>query len=402
MLSKTSRLVLLFTVKVERQIAVRQTGAAAIEISLDRGEVSARGRTSAVEEIELELKAGTQVALLVYAAEARAAHGLALSFTTKAARGHELRRASTSRAVRFRPPRLATDMPTGRAFQAVARAGLEQVIGNAEQLAQAPAPEVIHQMRVGARRLRSALSTFGKVVHDRRLAAVKAELRWLTGELDPARNLDVLLAGAYRRAAQRKADKIGLADLGRRLRVARSAAYARARSAAESERLRAFAMDTLAWIESGAWTRARATRRLREKPLKPFAAKALRKRWDKLAAVAKLAALSREARHAVRIDAKKLRYAADVLAPLTPYPGRAAKFVGALRDLQDRLGELNDIATGEDLAHELVASPDVAGAIDWAAGRLIGAETAREAALLSHASAAIKALKAVKPFWDET
>jgi triphosphatase len=402
-LAKTRRLVAQFTVKVERRVAVRQVGTLAVEVSFDHGEVSANGQTAAVHEIELELKAGTPKALLTFAAHERQIHGLALSFATKAARGNELLQKTRSRALRFRPPRLSPEMTTAHAFQAVARACLEQIIGNAERLAETPGPEVIHQMRVGARRLRSALSTFGKVVSDRRLTAVKAELRWLTGELDPARNLDVLLAGAYRRAAQRKADKLGLADLGRRLRIARTAAYARARSAAESERLRAFAMDTLVWIETGAWTAARARRKARGRPLKTFAAKALQKRRDKVVGVgAKLAALSREDRHRLRIDAKKLRYAADVLAPMSPYVGRAGRFIDALKDLQDRLGDLNDIATGESLAHDLVASPEISGAADWAAGRLIGVETAREAALLSQAGAAIKALKDVRPFWQET
>ena len=400
-LAKARRLVPLFTVKVERRSAVRQIGTLALEICLDRGEVAARGRTAPIHELELELKAGTPKALLDFAAKARASHGLALSFATKAGRGHAL--LEKSRAVRFRPPGLSPQMPAAQAFQAIARASLEQIIGNAERLAETPGPEVIHQMRVGARRLRSALSTFGKVVSDRRLTAVKAELKWLTGELDGARNLDVLLAGAYRRAAQRKADRLGLADLGRRLRIARTAAYARARSAAEGERLRAFAMDTLVWIETGAWTAAAATRKRRARPLKTFAAKALQKRRDKVVEGGKdLAALTPEARHHLRIEAKKLRYAADVLAPLSPHGGRASRFMDALKTLQDALGELNDIATGETLAHDLVALPDVAGTTDWAAGRLIGEEASREAALLAQAGAAMRTLRGVKPFWHET
>ncbi len=69
-----------------------------------------------------------------------------------------------------------------------------------------------------------------------------------------------------------------------------------------------------------------------------------------------LADLDPEARHRVRIAAKKLRYGAEFFAAL--YDGKkAAKrhkvFVEALADLQDHLGDLNDIATAHTLAVEL-------------------------------------------------
>ncbi|HEX7760801.1 MAG TPA: CHAD domain-containing protein, partial [Caulobacteraceae bacterium] len=336
-------------------------------------------------------------------AKARKAHGLSLSFATKAGRGLALRAKPGPRAVKFRPPAVSPGMSAGDGFRAIARAALEQTVGNAERLAQTPGPEVIHQMRVGVRRLRSAISTFKAVVKDRRTAGIVAELKWLTGELDQARNLDVLLAGAYRRAARRKADATGLADLGRQLRLNRTTAYARARSAAQSERFKALVMDTLVWIEVGAWGGKKAAgAKARDKPLAGFAAKALRKRRRKvLAGCNDLGMMSRPARHHVRIEAKKLRYAADALSALSAHPKRVGRFIDTLRTLQDRLGELNDIATGERLAHGLTASPAVPGATDWAAGRLIGGEAARESALIAAAALAAKAFKGAKPFWED-
>jgi CHAD domain-containing protein len=257
-------------------------------------------------------------------------------------------------------------------------------------------------MRVGVRRLRSALSTFKAVVGDRRLPAIKAELKWLTGELDTARNLDVLLAGAWRRATQRRGDRKGLAELGRTLRIARGAAYARARSAAESERLADLVMDTLVWIEAGAWTAdGAAGAGRRERPLGPFAARALDRRWRKVVDHGRdLAKLSPEDRHHVRIDAKKLRYAAEVFAVLSPHPKRAERFIDALRELQDALGELNDIATGEHLAHDIIALPTATGDADWTAGRIVGEEAGREEALLKDARKALRKLAKAEPFWS--
>lgn len=400
-LSRSRKLEPLFAVEVERRQAVRALDGASVEAALDRGRVTAGQRSEPLLELELELKSGAAADLLAFAAETRKAHGLALSFTTKAERGMALRRRTAPRAVKFRAPAIGEAMTAGNGFRVIARACLEQVVSNAERLVETPGPEVIHQMRVGVRRLRSVISTFKPIVGDRRVEAIKAELKWLTGELDQARNLDVLLAGAYRRAARRKSDPTGLADLGRQLRLNRTTAYARARSAAESERFRALAMDTLVWIEVGPWAARKAKgAKMRDRALIDFADRALGKRRKKvLKDCGKLADLSPEDRHHLRIDAKKLRYAADALQVISTRPKRVKAFIDGLKLLQDRLGELNDIATGEKLARGLTAAAEVAGTTDWAAGRLIGGEAAREAALVEAAVQAAQAFKAAKPFW---
>jgi CHAD domain-containing protein len=54
--------------------------------------------------------------------------------------------------------------------------------------------DAVHQMRVAARRLRSALQIFGKVLERARTRALTDELRWLAGELAPARDTEVMHA----------------------------------------------------------------------------------------------------------------------------------------------------------------------------------------------------------------
>ena len=148
---------------------------------------------------------------------------------------------------------------------------LRQITANAERLRHRASPEVIHQLRVGLRRLRSLITSFKHVVADARLPAIKAELKWLTGELDAARNLDVLLHGDYRAAVAQKDDAEGLKGLGVRLRGARRMAYVRAAGAVESERFRRLLLDLLVWIETGPWTVAgdrRAEPRAADPPLR--------------------------------------------------------------------------------------------------------------------------------------
>ncbi len=68
-------------------------------------------------------------------------------------------------------------MTAGVAFNVIAVAALEQIADNAEDLRERSNAEVIHQMRVGARRLQSTLSAFKPIVSDRHLDGVKADLK---------------------------------------------------------------------------------------------------------------------------------------------------------------------------------------------------------------------------------
>jgi CHAD domain-containing protein len=292
-------------------------------------------------------------------------------------------------------------MSSGAAFQAVARACLRQVTANAERLRHRASPEVIHQMRVGLRRLRSLITSFKKVTADARLAAIKAELKWITGELDAARNLDVLLRGDFRAAVALKEDADGLKGLGLRLRGARRMAYVRAVGAAESERFRRLLLDLLIWIEAGPWTASEATTRERRRPVRKFAADELARRRRKIVRRgAALRDLDPAARHRLRIEAKKLRYAADAFVGLFERPKRARAFVAALKELQDALGDLNDIVVGERLAHEAAASPGRAETDSaFVAGRITGAQKARIGPLTDRAEAALAAFGDAKPFW---
>ena len=54
--------------------------------------------------------------------------------------------------------------------------------------------EGLHQMRVGIRRLRAAMSIFKRMLSGSQATAIKSELKWLAGELGPAREVDVFVS----------------------------------------------------------------------------------------------------------------------------------------------------------------------------------------------------------------
>jgi CHAD domain-containing protein len=163
-------------------------------------------------------------------------------------------------------------------------------------------------------------------------------VRWFTNQLGDARNLDVLL----------KRTAIGSPELRDLLEAERERAYAQVLDALGSARLRRLMLDLIGWIETGAW---RDGERARE-PLDDFASAQLDKRWRKVKRPGrKLATIDPEARHRLRIEIKKLRYAIEFLAAL--HTGEASQrqkqFAGALEEMQEQLGELNDVETAREL-----------------------------------------------------
>jgi CHAD domain-containing protein len=93
---------------------------------------------------------------------------------------------------------------------------------------------------------------------------------------------------------------------------------------------------------------------LRERPVAAVAAEQLGRRWKKILKSGKrLDTLDPQRRHRLRIQAKKLRYAADFFAtsfPRKKFMRRRKNFVARLEQLQDALGDLHV----EEVAREFI------------------------------------------------
>jgi CHAD domain-containing protein len=171
-------------------------------------------------------------------------------------------------------------------------------------------------------------------------------------------------------------------------------------------RFRDLALDTAAWIETGDWTHNPddAAGMLRRRPFAAVAADQLRRRWKKCLRSGKhLDALDPRHRHKLRIQAKKLRYAAEFFASAFPHKKsirRRKDFVESLQQLQDALGELNDIAVNEKLLQRLGGAKRHGGRISKAfVGRLSAREEARIVPVLKEAERAYATFAKMKPFW---
>lgn len=391
----------LFATRVRRQVGTLDQDGSEIEVAFDEGEIEGDGRRSALSEVELELKQGQPASLFALAEDLAEGAPMKLSFVSKAARGYALVDGGL-RACKIKPaPPLKPRTPAGQAFQAVGRLCLMQFSSNQRLIESARGPGAIHQLRVSIRRLRSAVTTFHDVAADEGRAVVKAELEWLAGELDDARNLDVFAREAFEPAARAHHNALGMAAFGELLLEAKTRAYRRATEALESIRSRRLLLGAARWIEAGEWATSEDELYVapREEKVSRIARRALDHRLKTVRRRGKaLAEMDPFARHRLRIQVKKLRYAAEFFSTLYEGSGDKARkrFSGALEDLQDALGALNDIAVGRTLTEQLTAGqPDAA----YAAGLVMGLQEARQPGLIGKARKAHRRLVEADRFW---
>jgi inorganic triphosphatase YgiF len=376
-----------------------------VEASLDTGAVGADGRSDPICELELELKAGEAKGLFSLARSLAENEPLTLSFISKSARGYALLDGAEASAVNANKAAVLPGASTAEAFQQIGRECLSQLTANAAVLRRAHNPDAVHQARVGIRRLRAALSLFKDVVCGGPFDRLKAEFKWLGGELGDARNLDVFVENAFRPAADREAHAPGMTALGAALQGRKDVAYARAAEALASRRYRDLVLDAAEWIETGDWLApADADDQARlDAPAKSFAAKAIRRRLKKMKSRGRnLSDLDAHGRHELRIAGKKLRYAVEFFQALPKGKAveRQAALLKVLKPLQEVLGDLNDVVTGAELAADLArASSDPNPDLAFAAGLAAGRRNDQEAGLLKQLARRWKAFEKAQPVW---
>ena len=399
-----------FHVSVARHAFLIERDSSRIEVALDEGRITRptgkrKSDSLPVSEIELELKKGSASDLFALARAFGADVPLRLGVRTKAERGFALIDGKTDKRHKAEPVVLTEDMSAADAFRTIAHACLRHMRMNEDILLNHRDADALHQMRVAIRRLRSAFSLFGNLLADDRSAQLQADLKRLTAPLGEARNLDVFLNKTLPAERARHPDEGGLLDLEKHLEARRSEAYAAVSRTVTSDEWRTFLLELVAWINTGNWlSSADKPKKLRpSQPAEMFAASVLEKRRRQVKKRGQdLQALSVEERHRVRIAAKKLRYGAEFFEGL--YTGKKARkrhveFVAALEQLQDNLGELNDIATGREVIDGLAGTEAGAGSTLFAAGLTAADIEARSQELLVKAAEAHAALIDVRPFW---
>lgn len=355
-----------------------RTPGTVVELALDTGTVTAHPadgsapRMAAVCELELELVRGKVEGLVALAYRWSQQHRLWFDTVSKAERGERLL-AGTVRgpAVKAAPPRFAAGdgFPSGAAVQrAVVAACLAQILPNASEVAAgSDDAEHIHQLRVGIRRLRTALR----------------ELDALGTGFDPA--WEAPLVAAFRALGAHRDADIATQIVAPGLRAADAPDIARPADATEaplpgtvvrSPGLQAALVGLIGFasqpLPDDGMAPADARRHVRER-LSVLHDRTCKdgKRFD---------TLDVDARHAVRKRLKRLRYLAEFAAPLFDVK-RAGRYLKRLAPAQDALGRANDEQLALDVYRAAAASdPRAWFAVGWLSARQsAGVQTSRRA-----------------------
>jgi CHAD domain-containing protein len=254
------------------------------------------------------------------------------------------------------PPPLRPEQITPRstAAEVVLAYVADQVVAvrTLDPLVREDVPDSVHQMRVATRRLRSTLTSFGRVLQP--ASTLGAELKWLGDTLGTARDAEVM--------AERL--RAGLAGLPKELATAPAQAAAAAHFESAGADARA---AVLAALDSDRYLRLLddLDRLLARPPLTaqaghpaaevlPPVVRKLRRRlrrrlhhaWRSPAGPGRDVAL-----HQARKTAKHARYAAEALSPAFGKP--AAAFASRMKDVQSVLGDHHDGVVARDTIAEL-------------------------------------------------
>jgi triphosphatase len=317
-----------------------------VEMALDIGNLIADQAREPISEVELELKAGEPARLFEFALALLESIPLWIENISKAQRGYAYYRPQPPQLRYAHKVTLWPAMTVEEACRTILWECIGHLQGNHDIVAQHGDAEGVHQMRVALRRMRSAMAIFAGCMSP--ADDLREELVWLATTLGEARDLDVFLTQTLP-PMQQQLPHAGLEILHRNALKAHRAAYAEIRAALDSQRYQRLLLRLGAWLESG-------DHKKHEEPLAGFARDLLQKRHRKLRQLGKRwHGMNAEERHAARIAAKKLRYAAEFFSGLFAEE-KSKRYLRRLSDLQSILGDLNDIAATDRLIAGLAGS----------------------------------------------
>jgi CHAD domain-containing protein len=236
-------------------------------------------------------------------------------------------------------------------------------------------PDSVHQMRVSARRIRSALATFAPLLDPDTAATLREELKWLASELGAVRDTEVMIQrlDAHAESLVDPDDRLRARTvldtaLSRRLASARSSAIAALRS--DRHQLLVDDLMTLA-IDPPVTDEAFGPC---DEVLLPLVART----WRRLAKTIRALELDGPSVtwHAARIKAKRARYAAESVAEI--FGKRMIALADDLALVTDLLGDHQDAHVAQGIIREVAGHADVDGNTGLSLGLLHEYETDEE------------------------
>ena len=328
---------------------------------LSQGHVAVRFR-----EIEVEDRGGGVSTIDEVGMVLRAAGAVAGEFVPKVVRA--LGPQATAPADPPPPGPVSLDDTTRAVVQAVLRRYVRNFMRRDLDVRRGRS-DGVHQMRVAARRLRSALKTFRPVLDRAWADSLREELAWVADELGVARDAEVMLA-RLERELDDLPDDLVVGPVRARIESVVGAELERG-TTGTAELLRSDRYMALAErMVAAAWDPM--TTDAAEVKAADVVPKLLHDAWRRLDRRARRVLSSKGTDddhdwHQARIAAKQARYALEAVTPL--YGGKAKKLATAAEEVQELLGEHQDAVVTGEVIRRLATAPR-GGSVSFTLGLL--------------------------------
>jgi inorganic triphosphatase YgiF len=324
-----------------------------VEAVLDEGTISAGSAQEGFQELELELKAGRPGQLYSFALGLNGAVPLALSVASKSERGRRLATGAAPGARKAEPLDLPRGIGVAEGFRRIIGAALAHLLAN-HAAAAAGEADGVHQMRIAVRRLRSAIALFRPHLEAPAAGRLDAELQRLGRVLGEARDWDVFCDEVLP-AAERDTPETRPHLLEGPASAERAEAYRRLADELKGPAFTSLVLGLAVWVEErsdGTPVLGDGHSRGRLVELAPeLLGRGVRKA---LRRGRRIRRRSGEELHDLRKSLKKLRYSVEFLSGLCGRK-RTRAYLQACKDLQERLGAINDAALAERMTGRLAA-----------------------------------------------
>jgi triphosphatase len=371
-------------------------------ITFDQGTMKAPRGTEPISEIGLELQSGRLDAFAKECLSFLDQVPAGILVEGNAARGYRLVSGEPARAARLKRIVVPPQTPLPEAILRILRHGLQHFLDNHPAVTLSGEAESIHQMRVGMRRLRSAIRMFSPVLCLEGTTALFASLRVLFAKLGDVREADVFV--------QETLPQIGEAGLGERLEAVlrteieafRRKAYHDVREALMSPDFARAVVRLNEWVETGNWLKADqpVDALLAERAAEDFAVPRVTRLYAKLIRCgARAEQGSLNDWHRARIAAKRLRYGGEPLFGALAPKIDAGQFAKQISRLQTLLGKLNDLESVASLFARVRPAVKAANRHDFEAAEQFcrGWSGATAVALVARAKEATRNLNGPEP-----
>ena len=334
---------------------------AQIELCMDQGEISTAQLSMPVCELELELKSGEPQRLFELALVLLDIVSFELEVVSKAEQGYRLMSGYAGHPVKGTVPALARTDPLAEVLKTLIWSCLQHFQNNVRVAMGSDDAEYLHQMRVALRRLRVVLRMAEKVLADEQLAGFKKDISFLGIALGHVREWDVFIAQTVEPMCKRMAGHAGLQDLRAVCLRQRATSNEALRGETQSRELQRLLLRIAIWMNGAYWQQS-AWQQLEEnvQRAQDFAIRRLTKLAKRFALAGQHLSTADAARlHALRILAKKLRYSAEFFSVWYDKQ-KARSYLDSLSEVQDVLGQINDIAVAHRLLDGLAADAALA------------------------------------------